>query len=104
MGIEARQAQPQSNLQYPEAPMFSNGEGKTGGASDGDGDTMVVLNVSRSALELFAFVVTAVSVVLCVGWCFGGFCRRKSAYAKVAYVSETDTEENAAINDGDEQL
>jgi len=87
--LEARQAQPKS---YPQSPVAPN---------DADNGTMVVLNVSRSALELFVFVVTAVSVMLCVGW---WFCGRKSAYAKVAYVSDTDTEENAAINDGDEQL
>jgi len=94
---------------FADAPKFSIGEGEgewTGGANDGDGDhdTIVVLNVSRSALELFVFAVAAVSVLLCVGWCFGGFCGQKSAYAKVAFVSETDTEENDAINDCDEQL
>merc|ERR1719445_1851939 len=96
--FEARKPQP-----YPEAPKSSNRD-VTGGANDGDGETIVVVNVSRSALELFVFAVTAVSVLLCVGWCFGGFYGRKSAYAKVAYVSETDTEENAAINDCDAQL
>merc|ERR1711992_179982 len=56
---KARQAQPQSYPRYP-APSDAGKEGDNG--------TMVVLNVSRSSLMLFVFVVTAVSVLLCVAW------------------------------------
>jgi len=74
------------------------------GSNVGDHDTVVMVKVSQSAFEMFAVALAAVSVLMCVGWCFGGLCGQKPAYAKVAYVSQTDTEENAAINDCDEQL
>jgi len=67
---------------------------------------IVVVKAPKSVVELFVFAVMVLSAVVCVGWCylqFGGCSRKKSAYAKVAYVSETEME-NAAINDCDEQL
>lgn len=67
-------------------------------------DTMVVVQVSKSALELLLFAVMAVFVVMCVAWRLDGFCRNKTGYAKVVYVSDTDTEENAAIKDCNDQL
>lgn len=71
---------------------------------DGDADAVVMVKVPKAAFELFMFAVVAISVMMCGGWCFGRVCSKKAAYVKVAYVSDAETEENAAINAGDEQL
>merc|ERR1740123_2889774 len=64
-------------------------------------DTVVVVKVPQFGFEVFMFAVVAISAVLCAGWWCRGVGRKKT-YAKVSYVSEAETEENAAMND--EQL
>jgi len=71
---------------------------------DVDGDAVVMIKVPKAAFEMFVFAVVAISVLMCVGWCFRGVCRKKAGYAKVVYLSESATEEKAAINACDEQL
>jgi len=80
----------------------AQGDAADTGGVKGTG-AIVVVKAPKSVVELFVFAVVVLSAVMCVGWWFGGCSRKKSAYAKVAYVSETEME-NAAINDCDEQL
>jgi len=75
---------------------------------DGDGvadisKDAVVVEVPMRAM-LFVFALMVLLTVVCVGWRFGGCCRGKTPYAKVQMVSETEAEEDVAINYGDEQL
>lgn len=76
----------------------------------GDGDDSVPENVfvveaSPQMLVAVLLFVLAVSVLVYVACKSSTWCRGNDAkYSKVRFASETDNEENIAINDGDDQL
>ena len=63
---------------------------------------LVEVRLSRTTLLFFALLV--LSAVVCVVWRVGGCCRGRVTYSKVdtRYVSDTEAEENVAINDGEQ--
>lgn len=89
--------------EFDDADKWSSSHGDDEDPATPTGTMVVVIPASQAAI--LACVVAALAVVACITW-RSKCCRREgTTYAKVAYVSEdTEAEENAIFNGGDEQL